>query len=392
VRKSLVRVAIVFVVLPVMVGLFAVQSSNPTGSIADVSAQPAAPTLQLNGVEESVTVYVNQYVDYTYNYNIAEVAIWRTADCAGTPDSMPYTGPNNWFQYVSKGTPQTLWTRARLLDNPSQMSPCYSMTWIARPANTPTETPTQTPTNTPTETPTQTPTNTPTETPTETPTNTPTETPTEMATNTPTQTPTESATATSTATVSPPAQATNSPTVESTPIQNSPTVGATTGIAAITVVSSDGGPLPDGIVVCLGDRCQVPGADEVSVAAVPSGSTATFTDVAPGSYAVTVVGGTAQLFAGGINVAAGVVSSLTVTIDGAAPGTPGPGGNVDDGSDDDGGGSDGGVATLPPVISQLPSTGSGAESMIGTYLVLLIAAGLVGTGSLLMMKQHRDRS
>jgi hypothetical protein len=112
-------------------------------------------------------------------------------------------------------------------------------------------------------------------------------------------------------------------------------------------------------------------------------------DVAPGSYAVTVSAGTVQLFAGGIDVAAGVVSSLTVTIDGVGPGTPGPGGTVGDG---DGSDDDGGVATLPPVISQLPSTGSGAASMIGTYLVLLIAAGLVVTGSLLLMKQHRDRS
>ena len=279
-------------------------------------------------------------------------------------------------------------SRAALVDDISgtYTKPCPT------PTNTATSTPTETPTNTATSTPTETPTNTATSTPTETPTSTATETPTSTATETPTSTATN--TPTSTATDTPTSTATNTPTSTATetttstatdvpptstdtptetvvPASTATDIPVGTGSAVVTVVTSNGSPIPDDTEVCVADQCQ--SLDDIAAAAAPSGTSATFSDLAAGSYPLTVLIDGVQVYADTITIAADETIEVTVVLpQGAA--TPSP---VDPGE-----------TPAPPVIS-LPSTGSGTDPSWATYLVLLGGAALVSLAGGLTWKQRQ---
>jgi cell division septation protein DedD len=164
-------------------------------------------------------------------------------------------------------------------------------------------TPTATATLTPTETPTATATSVSTETPTATSTSVPTETPTATSTSVPT--------ATATSTTAPTATATATSTT-------APTATAVVTGANITLVTSDGGAIPDNGQICIGDTCQSTGTPagsaSVSAAAV-SGSTYSFTGLAAGTYPVTVTGVAPYAdFTGTITITAGEITNQTITL------------------------------------------------------------------------------
>jgi len=178
-------------------------------------------------------------------------------------------------------------------------SACIVVTWASN--NTPTPTQTTVPTNTPTAIPTSTPTNTPTAIPTNTPTNTPTNVPTNTPTTIPTNTPTTIPT--------------NTPTVIPTTV---PTNTPTASRAVITLVTADGGAIPDTTRVCVGDACQTFGAD--FAAAAVTGSALTF-PLDPGTYPVTVTNAAPYADASGeITVRAGETATLTLEM--VAPAAP----------------------------------------------------------------------
>ncbi|HWK81582.1 MAG TPA: hypothetical protein VNP95_12475, partial [Thermomicrobiales bacterium] len=133
-----------------------------------------------------------------------------------------------------------------------------------------------------------------TESPTATPTETATATVTETPTTTPTETPTATTAPTETETATAPASATPTVTATATSVQPTITATVTPALAALTVTvrSSDGSTLPDGLQVCLDETCQPVDsgiASTVLVAlAAPSGSQVFFADLAPGSYTVSL--------------------------------------------------------------------------------------------------------
>jgi hypothetical protein len=172
------------------------------------------------------------------------------------------------------------------------------------------------------------------------------------------------------------------------------------------VVTSDGSPIPDDASVCVAGSCQ--SLDDIAAAAAPSGTSATFADLAPGSYPLTAFIGAAQVFDSTIGITAGETTTVTITLGGAAPTEPSEG-NVDpDGSDDDGSGSnasdddgprdardDSGTgnnedgANDSTVVTTLPATGSGQGTSPEMYLVLLLSAGLIAAATCLAWRQRR---
>jgi len=297
-----------------------------------------------------------------------------------------------------------------------------TMTPTATATDVPTETPTATATDVPTETPTATATDLPTETPTATATDAPTETPTATATDVPTETPTatatdlptETPTDVPTATTEPSATATTSPeptitaTTEATatttpdPTATEPSAGS----AIVTLLSDDGGTIPDGAIICIRDICQTAGGDPISAAAV-SATTLTFTDLAPGEAVITVTNaapyadtsGTVTIPEHGdvtvtitLDVAAEPTATATDIVDptatapGAAtpiatttvePTSPAPTSPPTSSSN---GGSG---ASSAPAVTTLPNTGAGTTSsttslaaLLGGAVVILLAAAV----------------
>ena len=217
-------------------------------------------------------------------------------------------------------------------------------------------------------TPTNTATPTTTSTPTETFTNTATSTSTETPTNTPTENPTNTSTATATVTEMP-------ATVTSTDIPATSTdTPVSSGSAVVTVVTSDGSPIPDDTEVCVGEQCQ--SLDAIAAASAPSGTSATFSDLAVGSYPLTVLIDRVQFYTDSITVVANETANVTVVLpQGAA--TPSP-------VDPDEGPVDG-----PPPVTSLPSTGAGTDPSWAAYLVLLGGAALVSLAGGLTWRQRR---
>ena len=249
--------------------------------------------------------------------------------------------------------------------------PCPTATATA--TSTPTETPTNTATSTATEVP-PTATSTATDVP-PTATNTATNTATSTATDVP---PTATNTATSTATDVPPT-ATSTPTdVPPTSTDVPPTstdVPVGTGSAIVTVIISNGSPIPDDTEVCLAGQCQ--SLDDIAAAAAPSGTSATFSDLAAGSYPLTVLIDGVEVYAETLTIAADETVEVTVVLpQGAA--TPSP---VDP--------TEGPVGGPPPVTS-LPSTGAGSDPSWAAYLVLLGGAALVSLAGGLTWRQRRS--
>jgi hypothetical protein len=169
------------------------------------------------------------------------------------------------------------------------------------------------------------------------------------------------------------------------------------GTVVLTLVTSDSSPIPDDTIVCLGDVCQA--LDAIAAAAAPSGTLVTFTGVDPNTYPVTVYTGGIVVFSEQVEIVAGQLLELTITIDPAAP-TEGPGtpdnGNVDPGGenddsypsgdgDDPGSGTNGGGGAA---VTTLPATGSGASASLEVYLVLLAILGLIASAAL-AWKQRR---
>ncbi|HEU0163802.1 MAG TPA: hypothetical protein VFQ54_02090 [Thermomicrobiales bacterium] len=246
--------------------------------------------------------------------------------------------------------------------------------------------------------------------PTPTPTDTPTVTPTLVPTDTPTVTPTPAATETSVATSTliptetPESTATAAPTSEATGTTTSvvtPTAG-TTGDVALTVLTGDGGAIPDSASICLADQCTVAGAAVSSAAA--SGSSFSFTGVASGAQSLTItnVAPYADLTAT-IDVVADTTTTTSVTLDPAAvptepgnatpittvtamptagvnPTQPGGGGN--------GGGAPSSGGGVP--VKMLPNTGTGSGGDSSSILILFGAMLLtVATAAIAWRRRYR---
>ncbi|HEU0166122.1 MAG TPA: Ig-like domain-containing protein [Thermomicrobiales bacterium] len=280
----------------------------------------------------------------------------------------------------------------------------------ATPSDTPTSIPTETlvPTDTATAVPTSTATNTPV--PTDTATTIPTDTPTVVPTNTSTAVPTTTVAPTSTtvsATLSPSmtnVAATDVPTGTNVPPTEVPTgTAGTTGSVALTLTTDDGGPVPDGAIVCVGNQCQTVGA-EVSSAAV-SATTLTFASLDPGTYLLTVTNAAPYAdAAGSVTVTSDGTAQVTVTLETvAAPTTvatqPGNATPVTTVTVVPTQGSGGGVVipTSPPTsgvggltpsnpnaptggmtVKALPNTGSGQGASSTSLVMLLLAVLAVG--------------
>jgi hypothetical protein len=170
-------------------------------------------------------------------------------------------------------------------------------------------------------------------------------------------------------------------------------------------MTGDGSSVPDGTVVCLGDQCQ--SLDGMAASAVPSGTQAVFSDLAAGTYPLSVFVGVAQVYSGDLVVTAGEIANATVVI--SAPGPTNPGGgtpetgvvgpgngdgsgngnSVDDGNAGDQDTTDGSVPAGGPGVTSLPSTGTGSSSPVALYFVLLVSAGLIATAGTLAWKQRR---
>lgn len=221
---------------------------------------------------------------------------------------------------------------------------------------------------------------------------------------TPTTEPTPGETPTTT-----PVPGTPTPTPDGTP----PAEETTTDVI-VTVRTVDGGDIPDGTEVCLtstdGDYDECLTLDEVAgqmvVAAVPSGTTISFSDVPAGTYALTVPANAPYLaYAETIEVADGEPYEVTVVLqldDETPPATETPGTDDetpgpdepdvtpetpdDDGDDsqddaDDSGTSedaDGSDDSDDESVTTLPDTGDGAgrDTISGVITLLLLASAL----------------
>ena len=136
------------------------------------------------------------------------------------------------------------------------------------------------------------------------------------------------------------------------------------GGVAVTIVTSDGSLVPDDTVVCLDASCV--DLDDFSAAAAPSGSVASFADVAPGTHVLTVTVDGVSVFDESIEVVGGAVTEVTITLPVGGAATPGS--TVTP------------VVPQPTVVTILPSTGAETNSFNPqlVWLMLLVSAGLIG--------------
>jgi hypothetical protein len=85
------------------------------------------------------------------------------------------------------------------------------------------------------------------------------------------------------------------------------------GTVEITLVTSDGNPIPASTTLCLADRCDT--VDNLVAADSASGSIAIFNDVLRGTYPITVTNATPYLDASGeIAVPAATTAATTITL------------------------------------------------------------------------------
>jgi hypothetical protein len=182
----------------------------------------------------------------------------------------------------------------------------------------------------------------------------------------------------------------------------------------VTLITSDGGDVPDNTQVCVGTVCQTVGAGASAAAVSPT--TLTFSDLATGTYLVTVTNDPPYTDAAStVTVTAGETASVTITLDPSAvaptatlPGnaTPvttvtvvptqgtGGGGVVPTTAPSSGGGvtpsrpsgSSGGTT-----VKALPNTGAGDQGGSSTSLVMLLLAMLAVAGASAFAWRRRTR-
>lgn len=196
------------------------------------------------------------------------------------------------------------------------------------------------------------------------------------------------------------------------PTTSTPTdVPVETGAVAVTLVTDDGSDIPDDTLVCLDLDCRSLASlasTSALVAAAPSGTVVTFTDVTPGNHLLSVTVEGTLVASQTVPVAAGATTEVTIVVP-AAEGTPpniiinppgGGSGNPDDpdgdnGGSDDGGstggdsGNGGGGSGAAPVTS-LPSTGTGDETPTSALIVLMggILLIVAAVGIALRSRRH----
>ncbi|HEU0164342.1 MAG TPA: hypothetical protein VFQ54_04805, partial [Thermomicrobiales bacterium] len=322
----------------------------------------------------------------------------------------PDYGPNNYrqgslsYQLVSAGESVTL-----TFANTENAGPYIDD--VSTSCTNPTPTETNTPVSTRTDTPTAVPSDTPN------PTGTGTTLPTGPGPVAPTPTST-TAPPTSTVIPSPDTGAPNStativPSVTVAPSSTSVPTGTaeTTGSVTLILTTSDGGPVPNGAIVCVGDQCQAVGAS-VSSAAV--GTTLTFVGLDPGTYPLTVTNAAPYLDATGsvtvtaesttnasivLQLAAVTVTTVPTEPGAATPivtGTAGPTQAPGDGNaipTQRAGGSDGAAPPSrtdgAPAVKALPNTGAGGGSSDASLTLLLLAIVAVAGGGILTWRRRR---
>jgi LPXTG-motif cell wall-anchored protein len=258
-------------------------------------------------------------------------------------------------------------------------------------------------------------------TPSETPTTEPTDTATTVPTSTPTATtaPTEVPTSISTATSAPSTATVSPPTATTVPTEISSTVASTqapivTGSVSLTLTTADGGDVPDSTQVCVGSVCQTVGASVSSAAVSPT--TLTFTNLDPGTYAVTVTNDAPYANAAStVTVTAGETAQITITLEAVAapttvvtePGNATPITSVTIVPTQGSGGGGGVVPTSPPTsggggvtpsrpnaatggttVKALPNTGSGQGGSSTSLIMLLLAMLAVGTAGTLAWRRR----
>jgi hypothetical protein len=175
----------------------------------------------------------------------------------------------------------------------------------------------------------------------------------------------------------------------------------------VTLVTSDGGDVPDTTQICVGDVCHTVGASVSSAAVSPT--TLTFTDLAPGTYPVTVTNDAPYADAAStVTVTAGETAQITITLEAVVapttvatqPGnatpvttvtvapTQGSGGSAEIPTSPPANGGGGGVVPSNPAaptggttVKALPNTGAGHDDSSSSMLFLLFAMlGVGGAG------------
>jgi hypothetical protein len=199
------------------------------------------------------------------------------------------------------------------------------------------------------------------------------------------------------------------------------TLDAQAGDAEITLSTVNGGDIPTGAGVCLGDHCEL--ADDIVAAAIASGSKVVFEDVIPGTYVITVQNAAPYVDATGeITITDGETATAEITLQlpaatvtptttvtptvtpttttviptidptrsatseptatsrgetgGVIPRAPGATATVDPNATSIATATTGPNAA-PGGVSQLPATGSGASGGGWTWSLMLVALGFV---------------
>ncbi|MGC4106580.1 MAG: hypothetical protein QM753_09575 [Thermomicrobiales bacterium] len=331
-----------------------------------------------------------------------------TEEPSATASSTPTETPTATATETPTATATTtLEPTATSTDVPPTLTATATATTTATATLEPTATATDVP---PTETPTATATATdipPTLTPTATATATdipPTLTPTATATATdipPTLTPTATATATPTTTTPPTETATATAMSSSTPTatETATTIATATPALAnltVTVRSSDGSTLPDGLQVCVDDTCLPVDSGTASTVvmalAAPSGSQIFFSDLAPGSYTVTLrTAESLTVDSASVALEAGESGAVTLTyrVTPTPTSTPATAATVTLVP------SPAVTPTVAGVVSALPNTGAGPADPGydgGWQLsLMLVLTATVGAASALRSRRSRTR-
>jgi hypothetical protein len=169
-----------------------------------------------------------------------------------------------------------------------------------------------------------------------------------------------------------------------------------TGIAIVTLSTSDGGPVPAGSIVCVGDVCKTVGAAISSAAADVSPVTLTFADLEPGTYPVTVTNAAPYADANEhMTVSGGETTRLSIVLEAASapttmptePGNATPITTVTVVPTHGSGGSGASSKPESPAggneisVKALPNTGSGSDTTASRFMLLLMAMLAVGAAA-----------
>jgi hypothetical protein len=195
-------------------------------------------------------------------------------------------------------------------------------------------------------------------------------------------------------------------------------VPPTTGSVALTITTEDGGAIPTGASITVGSETVVASGAEVSGADTASGTTFTFSNLAPGTQPIQVTNAAPYAdFTGSVVVTAGQASASSIElILAAAPGetptatptleaspSPSPSPSVTPGTGHVGPGNPDAAPTATATaaagdgtqgeqpaggVTQLPSTGQGSTSSGSIATLLMLAAvALLAAGALAARKR-----